>query len=55
MLAVDCPVHGARVLIWPSGIDRVRNTGSGIEVHYHCTCGYRGTLLTGRPARHGGR
>lgn len=42
MLLVDCPGHGEEVLIWTSGIDRIRNTATGIEVDYHCTCGHRG-------------
>lgn len=48
MFSVFCPVHGAEVLIWTSGIDAIRNTPQGIEVVYHCTCGYRGVWLTGR-------
>lgn len=48
MFTVECPNHGARVLIWPSGVDAVRNTSRGIEVSYHCTCGHRGVWVTGR-------
>lgn len=48
MFTVDCPGHGAPVLIWPSGVDGLRNTDRGIEVRYHCTCGHRGAWLTGR-------
>lgn len=47
MLLVMCPRHGGEVLIWTSGIDRIRNTPAGIEVDYHCTCGHRGVW---RPA-----
>ena len=51
MFAVHCPSHGSRVLIFSSGVERVRNTERGIEVDYRCTCGQRGTWLTGRAAR----
>ena len=50
MFTIDCPTHGATVLIWPSGVDAVTNTSAGIVVHYHCTCGHRGQLLTGNTA-----
>lgn len=48
VFTIDCPRHGATTLIWPSGIDAVRNTRRGIEVAYHCTCGHRGVYVTGR-------
>lgn len=48
MFTVHCARHGARVLIFSSGVERVRNTDKGIEVDYRCTCGHRGTWLTGR-------
>lgn len=51
MFAVHCPQHGARVLIFSSGIDRIRNTETGIEVDYRCTCGHRGTWRTGARRR----
>lgn len=51
MFAVHCPGHGSRVLIFSSGVERVRNTERGIEVDYRCTCGWRGTWLTGRASR----
>jgi hypothetical protein len=51
MFTVSCPIHGAEVLIWPSGIDGIRNLDGGvIEVSYHCTCGHRGVWRTGRGA-----
>lgn len=50
MFTVHCHRHDARVLIWPSGIDAIATTARGIEVAYHCTCGYRGTWVTGRAA-----
>lgn len=51
MFAVHCPSHGSRVLIFNSGVERVRNTERGIEVDYRCSCGQRGTWLTGRATR----
>lgn len=48
MFSVHCPAHGTRVLIFTSGVERVRNSADGIEVDYRCTCGHRGTWLTGR-------
>jgi hypothetical protein len=50
MFTVDCPRHGGRVLIWPSGIDGIDNVDGCIEVRYHCTCGHRGVWVTGRRA-----
>lgn len=50
MFTVDCPGHGDRVIIWTSGVEGARNTARGIEVDYHCTCGHRGTWITGRAA-----
>lgn len=48
MFSVYCPGHRDIVLIWTSGIEQIVNTPEGIEVRYHCTCGYRGVWLTGR-------
>jgi hypothetical protein len=50
LFTVHCPRHDATVLIWPSGIDGITNVDGRIEVHYHCTCGHRGTWITGRGA-----
>ena len=50
MFTVNCPTHGGRTLVWPSGIDAVHNTPDGIEVRFHCTCGHRGVYVTGRQA-----
>jgi hypothetical protein len=52
MLTVQCPQHGRRVLLGLGQICRIVNTGSGIEVHYTCTCGYQGRWLTGTKARY---
>lgn len=51
MFTVHCAQHGSRVLIFSSGVERVRNTEQGIEVDYRCTCGERGTWRTGRAQR----
>ena len=53
MLTVHCPAHRTRVLIFTSGVEGVRNTAEGIEVDYRCTCGHRGTWLSGRRRRSG--
>lgn len=55
MFSVYCPGHREIVLIWTSGIEQIVNTPEGIEVRYHCTCGYRGVWLTGRRSRCGSR
>jgi hypothetical protein len=54
MFDVYCPRHGRRVLLFPGDIERVENTGSGIEVVYRCFCGHRGVLYTGRSRRGSG-
>lgn len=46
MFTTYCPVHGAEVLIWPSGIDEIVNRDGGIAVAYHCTCGHHGVWVT---------
>ena len=48
MFARYCPNHEARVLLFAHNIDEVRNTQSGIDVYYHCSCGYEDVWHTGR-------
>ena len=48
MFDVYCPEHGSRILLFAGDIEMIRNTEKGVEVHYRCTCGYRGVWLTGR-------
>lgn len=48
MFTVFCPRHQVRVLILPSMIDHIDNSRDGIDVHYHCSCGYPGVWRTGR-------
>jgi hypothetical protein len=47
MFSFSCPRHGAEVLIWSSDIDDIVNTADGIDVHFHCSCGFRAVLRTG--------
>ncbi len=48
MFDIYCPDHGSRILLFANDIEEIRNTERGIEVHYRCTCGYRGVWITGR-------
>ena len=48
MIAVHCPSHDARVLLSFHDVEEMRNTHAGIEVRYRCTCGHRGTWVTGK-------
>ena len=48
MFSVDCPQHGANVLLGLSDIRQIENTNAGIRVHYTCSCGHRGVWLTGK-------
>jgi hypothetical protein len=50
MFDIYCPTHDSRVLLWTADIDSVENTEHGIVVSYHCTCGHRGTWVTGSRA-----
>lgn len=48
MLAPYCPVHRSRVLLSFSDLEGIRNLPEGIEIRFRCSCGHRGTWLTGR-------
>jgi hypothetical protein len=48
MFSVYCQKHGSVVLLTTSHIVDLRNTTSGIEVHWVCWCGQRGCYVTGR-------
>lgn len=48
MFTVECPVHGATVLIWPSNVDGASNINGVIVIDFHCSCGWAGSLVTGR-------
>lgn len=51
MFSFHCPRHDAEVIVWPSDIDRIVNTPEGIDVHFHCGCGFRAVLRTGAGQR----
>lgn len=52
MLLVDCAVTGARMLVWTSSIQQVRNLPDAIEVRYECSCGrHEGVWRTARKER----
>jgi hypothetical protein len=51
MFDVYCPQHGSTVLLGYSAIESLANTDEGIRVKFHCTCGYRGTWVTGSKAK----
>lgn len=51
MFSFHCPWHDAVVLIWPSDIDGITNTADGIDVDFHCGCGFHGVLRTGAGRR----
>jgi hypothetical protein len=48
MFTVHCPQHGREVLLSERRIESLRNTRQGIELHWVCWCGHRGSMLTGR-------
>jgi hypothetical protein len=48
MFSVHCPRHRSEVLLPEHSIESLRNTSVGIEIRWVCSCGHRGTLLTGR-------
>lgn len=47
MFSFSCPQHGSDVMIWPSDIDDIVNSPDGIDMHFHCSCGFRAVLRTG--------
>lgn len=54
MFSVHCPRHDSDVLLGERHIESLRNTATGIEVRWTCSCGHRGIFTTGRrrhPAR----
>jgi len=48
MFSAHCPSHGRRVLLGPGHITAIRNGPDGIVVEFRCSCGGRGSYLTGR-------
>lgn len=55
MFSVECPRHGARVLLGAESIVAVISAPDGVEVHWRCTCGQTGVWLTGARRVAGGR
>jgi hypothetical protein len=47
MFAVYCPTHASQVLLGSRSIERIDNTGEGIDVHWRCHCGTSGVLRFG--------
>ena len=50
MFSIHCPNHQTQILLGPRAIEALVDTADGIELHWRCHCGARGTLLTGRRA-----
>jgi hypothetical protein len=48
MFAIDCPVHGSKVLVGTRRIRSLVNTGRGILLDVECYCGTRVIAGTGR-------
>ncbi|WP_213453788.1 hypothetical protein [Rhizomonospora bruguierae] len=48
MFTIDCPTHGARMLLTERRIRSLRNTDAGIVLEVECYCGYREAITTGR-------
>ncbi len=51
MFTVHCPRHGREVLLSERRVESVRSTTSGVELHWVCWCGHRGSMLTARLRR----
>jgi hypothetical protein len=47
MIAIDCHIHGSRVLLDWSRIEGVHDSPGGPVVDWHCWCGARGRLIAG--------
>jgi hypothetical protein len=48
MFAIDCPVHGSKVLVGTRRIRSLVDTGRGILLDVECYCGARVIAGTGR-------
>jgi hypothetical protein len=48
MFSAHCPCHGRRVLLGFDHITAIRNAPDGIHLDWRCSCGGRGTVVTGR-------
>jgi hypothetical protein len=47
MIAIDCHVHGTRVLLDWSRIEGSHDSPEGPVLDWHCYCGARGRLIAG--------
>ena len=47
MIAIDCHVHGSRVLLDWSRIEGAHDSPEGPVLDWHCWCGARGRLVAG--------
>lgn len=47
MFRARCDTLAREVLIWPSDVAGLNNTGHGIIVRYRCPCGGMAEMLTG--------
>ena len=47
MIAIDCHVHGSRVLLDWSRIEGAHDGPDGPVLDWHCWCGARGRLIAG--------
>ena len=47
MIAIDCHVHGSRVLLDWSRIEGTHDSPEGPVLDWHCWCGARGRLIAG--------
>ena len=48
MLSINCPTHGANVLVGTRRIRSMTNTDNGIVLHVECYCGTHVVVGTGR-------
>ena len=48
MLSINCPTHGAKVLVGTRRIRSMINTKNGIVLHVECYCGTHVVVGTGR-------
>jgi hypothetical protein len=48
MFAIDCHVHGCRVLVDWSRVEAVHDGPEGPVLDWQCWCGARGRLVAGR-------
>ena len=47
MFSVHCDRHGAEVLLTADHIETITNGDDGIVVRWRCSCGQRGSFVTG--------